>query len=513
MKQPTHLVMPRFSVSSLLRAAALLALLSGSAPSASAGIDSEVKAVLKDRLMRNASVGVEVVRLGTAAADAKEVYARDAATPKVPASNLKLATTSAALDYFGPDFKFRTVLLKHGDDLVLVGDGDPTFGDAEYLRRVGWQTTTVFEGWAAQLKKMNVGTVRDVVVDDSVFDTDFFHPNWPGGQLTKDYMAQVSGLNFDANLVDLVVQSTTPGARVNVSLDPPTDYVTVPLNRCVTGTSNAVSVDRQEGSNALTLRGQAPSRGGARVSVTVHDPPLYAGSVLAETLSAAGVKVGGRVRRDRTARQERIKAGDAGAAQWAVVGIHETPIDAALGRANKDSVNLYAESLCKRLGHASATTASTWASGSWANGTAAVAGFLKRVGVPEAEFHLDDGCGLSKQNVISPHALVTVLTYDFCGKNHDVFLNSLSVAGVDGTLERRFEAPHMRDLRRRVLGKSGFVEGVSTLTGLLHARDGNWYAFSIMMNGIPRGSNQEIKPLQERIVRAIDADAAVAAGR
>ena len=64
-----------------------------------------------------------------------------------------------------------------------------------------------------------------------------------------------------------------------------------------------------------------------------------------------------------------------------------------------------------------------------------------------------------------------------------------------------------------MLGKSGFVEGVSTLSGLLKAKDGNWYAFSIMVNGIPHGSNPEIKPLQERIVRAIDADAARGRGQ
>ena len=35
---------------------------------------------------------------------------------------------------------------------------------------------------------------------------------------------------------------------------------------------------------------------------------------------------------------------------WQVLAIHETPLSVALARANKDSMNLYAESLCKRLG-------------------------------------------------------------------------------------------------------------------------------------------------------------------
>ncbi len=452
--------------------------------------------------MRRATVGIDVIRLGATAGDAREVYNHDAAAPKVPASNLKLATTSAALDHFGPEFKFRTILFKHGDDLVLIGDGDPTFGDSEYLKKVGWQVTTVFEGWAAQLRKLNIAAIRDVIVDDGVFDQEFFHPHWPADQMDLHYMAQVGGMNLNENLIDLIIEPTSEGARVNFSLEPATQYVSV-LNRCLTGSRNEINLARQIGTNTITLKGQTPSRGTARVETTIHDPPLYAAQVLAETVAASGVRVTGQVRRDRTARQQRIEAGVAGAADWAVIGIHETPITTVLARANKDSINLYAESLCKRLGADLAK-----ASGTWQNGTAAVGAFLKSVGIPDSEFQLDDGCGLSKENRISPHALATVLSFDFASKNHDVFVDSLSVAGVDGTLEHRFEAPAVRDLRRRVFGKSGFVEGVSTLSGLLKARDNNWYAFSIMMNGIPRGSNPEVKPLQERIVHAIDAGAA-----
>ena len=178
--------------------------------------------------------------------------------------------------------------------------------------------------------------------------------------------------------------------------------------------------------------------------------------------------------------------------------MHETPLSQVLGRANKDSINLYAECLCKRLGFAV-----THQSGSWENGTAAVGAFLQKAGVDESEFHLDDGSGLSKQNHISPSAITKVLMYDYFSDNRQVFINSLSVAGADGTLERRFANS---DLRGRVFGKSGFVKGVSSLSGFLEAKDGNWYAFSILMNGIPELSNSAIKPLQEAIVRAVDAN-------
>ncbi len=179
--------------------------------SARAGVDGEVQAVLQEPLMRKATVGVEVIRLGATPAESKDIYGHDAAVPKIPASNLKLATTSAALDHFGPDFKFRTVLFKHGDDLVLIGDGDPTFGDSEYLKKVGWQVTTVYEGWVAQLRKMNIGVVRDVIVDDGIFDLEFFHPHWPADQLEQHYMAQVAGMNLNENLIGVIIEPTSAG--------------------------------------------------------------------------------------------------------------------------------------------------------------------------------------------------------------------------------------------------------------------------------------------------------------
>jgi D-alanyl-D-alanine carboxypeptidase/D-alanyl-D-alanine-endopeptidase (penicillin-binding protein 4) len=96
--------------------------------------------------------------------------------------------------------------------------------------------------------------------------------------------------------------------------------------------------------------------------------------------------------------------------------------------------------------------------------------------------------------------MVRVLAHDYYSKDSQTFMASLSIGGVDGTLKRRFEG----DMRGRVLGKSGFVAGVSALSGYLHAKDGHWYAFSILMNGIPELSNSSIKPLQERIIRALD---------
>jgi len=464
------------------------------APAARADLAEDIGQILGDKLLSRADVGIDVVRMGKSADDSTRIYQMNPALPLVPASNLKVITTSAALQRFGGDFKFRTLLLYHDGDLILVGDGDPTFGDAELLKKVGWDVNTLFKTWATGLAQKQFRAARNLLVDDSVFDDQFLHPSWPADQTQKRYVAEIAALNLNANCIDVYVSPGGYGRLVDFTTDPKTNYVTI-RNSCVEGAQNAVWLSRTPGTNNLILRGTARSANDVPVSVTVQDPPMYAGAVLAENLRDAGVKLSGEVRRDRTMRAQYLNARAVGDGSWALLAVHETPLSSVIDRANKDSMNLYAECLCKRLGFAE------FGQGTWANGTRAVANFLDSLQIPSSQYNLDDGCGLSKSNTISAHLMVTVLTHDYFSLSSDIWMGSLAVAGEDGTLSERFRGS---DLRGRVIAKTGFVNGVSCLSGYLRARDDNWYCFSILLNGIPLGSNSGAKYLEERIVRAID---------
>src|SRR5205814_2378672 len=118
------------------------------------------------------------------------------------------------------------------------GDGDPTFGDAELLTRVGWDVNTVFKNWASALKDLKLPPVRNIVIDDSIFEENFLHPRWPVDQVQKRYVAEVAGMNLNANCLDVFVRTTSPGEIVNYIANPDTRYVTL-QNTCVTGTENA----------------------------------------------------------------------------------------------------------------------------------------------------------------------------------------------------------------------------------------------------------------------------------
>src|SRR5687768_14500350 len=248
--------------------------ISGVATTARADLAGDVRAILRDKYLTKVDIGIAIARLPDATPathpaapvppapavpaappPADVLFRHESDIPRIPASNLKVLTTSAFLDRLGPTWKFRTVLLIKDADLFLIGDGDPTLGDAEMLKKLGWDVDTVFKAWADSLKQKGVSSVRNVYLDDSVFDEVFLHPNWLSRYLGDRYAAQVGGVNLNANCIDFMVRATAPGAPVAYTMNPDTRYATV-KNLAVTGEDRGVGVSRPPSRNDLTLRGE-----------------------------------------------------------------------------------------------------------------------------------------------------------------------------------------------------------------------------------------------------------------
>lgn len=446
-------------------------------------LESDIRAVLSDKALGKASVGVAVARVGTAAGP-DFLFQSNATTPLMPASNLKVVTTSAALATLGPDFKFRTELLLKDGDLYLIGDGDPTVGDPDPA--IGLATDQLFKFWAQQLKQKGITSIRHVYVDDSIFDREFAHPSWPEDQLNLRYVAEVSGFSFRRNTIEIEARQSKTG--VELALNPATAYVKL-SNAVKAGGRNAIGAVRTPGTNEIVVRGEVPKGSTGNFEVTIHDPALYGATILFETLRSEGIQMTGGVGRNTSARTVR----NAQPGLFTQIGALETPLAIVLKRCNKDSQNLYAESMAKRL-----AAKATGQPGSWAGSRATIGTWLNKLGVPSDQFSLDDGCGLSRNNRISAEGMVKVLASDFAAPYRDTFVGSMAVGGMDGTLENRFNG----DLAGRVHAKTGFINGVSTLSGFLKGKNNQWYAFSILMNNVSGA-----KPLHDRIVKAIDENA------
>ena len=460
---------------------ALLAL----ASTARADLTSEIRGLIAgDKAISKATTSVQIVKLGATRGDDQTLVAIEADRPLIPASNLKIITTALALDTLGPDFKFQTRLVSNGKDVALVGDGDPTFGDSEFLGPRGWTILTVFESWAAELKRQGVTSVHDVRVDDSIFEELTFHPSWPTNQAHLEYVAQVAGLNFNANCLDVFATRNANGTA-SVRTEPATNYVQI-QNALKVGDTHSLFLSREIGTNKLIVKGTINATNKKAFRVTIDDPAKFAATVLAETLVANGVAVTGDVVRDRAVRA----AGN----DWHLVAVNETPLLEVLERTNKESINLYAESVGKR-----AAAKLSGQPGSWKSVGESQRAFMATVGAPSTDFTFDDGCGLSKANAVAPAAFCATLAYMFHGANRDAYVATMAVGGVDGTLEHRYKDDAIRG---RVFAKSGTVNGVSTLGGYLKTKAGNWYAFSILMNQTL--GNRDAQAVQDKIVRAVD---------
>jgi len=424
--------------------------------------------------------------------DGATVAAIEADRRMIPASNMKLLTTAAAVKLLGDDFRFSTRLYQQGDDLVVVGDGDPAFGDPAILHAMDMDVEDMLDRWVDVVQRAGIERVDRLMVDDRVFDDQHVHPLWPAKQLNRWYCAPVAGLNFNDNCLDVFARPTAPGQTAVVTTRP-VDAPVVLTTIARTGRRNSLWASRRIGTNRITVHGEVKARFRRPIYVTIHDPPTFFARTYADRLEAAKVTVGS-VRRVPPTH-------NAGGRLLAEV---RTPLDEVLKRCNRDSQNLFAEALLKRMGHEA-----TGEAGAWSNGAAAVRMFLARTLGPDASaFAVSDGSGLSRDNRVTPQLLTQLLRH--MKRDGDVdaklFFNSLPVAGEHGTLRRRFAHA---DLAGDIHAKSGYLDGVYALSGYL-VQNHNAYAFSIILNDADRAPYRG-RAVIDRMVGAIDkalADAA-----
>lgn len=462
------------AVDRMCRAIICLVLLSCGAVQAQ---QSKVQVKL-DELLRAKDVHAwKVSVLAVDLASGKTICSSRAERPLIPASNMKMVVTAAALSRWGTEHEFVTLLGRRGRDLVVIGDGDPGFGEAVLIVNRGQDQTSVFRQWAGTVKLAGMTDVGDIIIDDTVFDQQFVHPHWPKDQLDKWYASPPGGLNLWENWIK-VWQSAGSGDRLKLFVEPAVSYSSLASDSAKP--NRQVWISGGPGSGANQTGGVRNTGGGGTIG-TVADPGAFFGSVFRAVLQKQSVVVGGEVRRGRVDDSR-------GKLQTDVVMLDRatTRLIDVIGRANKYSRGLFAECLLKRLG------SEVSGQGSFASGAAAVGEFLtEHVGAKADQFKIDDGSGLSRENRLSPRVLVDVLRYMADRPEGEIFRKSLSISGQDGTLRARLNT---RDLKHKLYAKTGYINGVYSLSGYMQTKRGKWIAFSVLINDMT--SRSRAKQLQ-----------------
>ncbi len=430
--------------------------------------------------------------------DGEVVFERDADKAFTPASNMKLYTSSAALDAFGPDYRITTSVYatksigKGGvlrGDLIFFGRGDPNLsarfeggGDPSDFQAA--DTIPAIEALADQIKSSGVRRiVGDLVGDDSFFATDLLGVGWEWDDAQFYYGAEVSALSVNDNAVTFkVTPATRTGGSPVITVQPRTSYVTI-VNHATTTSQGTrrIGVNRPLGNNTVEFFGTIP-RGGEKfeISIAIHDPAQFAASMLREALARRGIRVTGRIRRQDAL--SRISRPLDLSRLEEIAKVVSPPLSTMLKVINKPSQNLHTELMLRQLGALTTERALNEYGRPRSTdqlGDEARRRFLQKAGVDLQNLSLRDGSGLARQDLVTPRATTTLLNFMRTHPQFQVFRDSLPVAGQDGTLERR-----MRDSSAagNVRAKTGSLAYVSALSGYLQTKTGQILVFSMMGN-------------------------------
>lgn len=340
--------------------------------------------------------------------DGRRVYARNAETLMIPASNRKLFAAFTVANCLGFDSQLETTIWRDGDDLVVRGDGDPSLGAERYSRERD------FDRVAALLRERGIVEVRDVIADVSSFDRVIVPGGWKVGNLASAYSAPVDALAWSENAV----------------------------------------------------------RGAA-----VREPGLHAAESLRDALLFAGIAVNGAVRLHTEPRQW----------QERLVSIPSPFTSQLLRTVLKNSQNLYTEMLFKR-----ASGGSYDASFAIEQQTAS-----SDARVPRGQFRFADGSGLAPDNLVSPRASVAMLRWMNEPHRRAMWWQLLAQPGDEGTLRRR-----LVPLSARLRGKTGTINGVNALSGIVSMPGGGFRYFSVVVNH-HLGDSDVAQQLIDRVVETI----------
>ncbi len=420
------------------------------------------------------------------------LYRHDAERYFIPASNVKLLTTAAALHQLGSEFRIRTsvyvsqavapnVASAGASSLRVVGRGDPSLTDVQ-LREL-----------AQQLKRQGVRNVQQLVVDDGYFQGDAVNLSWEWEDVQADYGASVNSLILNQNAVELTLSPQKRGQPLRVSWS---DAITAKQwrieNDSVTAEAAApasVTVTGVLGQPVLRIKGQlAVDAKPESFGLAILDPAEYFLQHFQSVLATEGISVG----------RASVVSKDGTAGERELAAVESPPLSVLLVEINQESNNLYAEALLRSLKASVKRSLSAGANSDSADiGLNEMKATLTALGVNPESYVLADGSGLSRKNLVSPEAIAQTLKLMAQTPQASVYRASLPTAGVTGSLQHRFLNTTAQG---NLQAKTGTLSGVSALSGYLDVPGYQPLVVSIMVNQSDQSTTTLRQAIDEIVV-------------
>ncbi|UCF63341.1 MAG: D-alanyl-D-alanine carboxypeptidase/D-alanyl-D-alanine-endopeptidase [bacterium] len=446
-------------------------------------LQQDIEYILQDSSLYQSRVGIKIVSL-----DKDEIlFAKNSHHLYHPASNMKLLTTATALKKLGPDYRFSTILYadsnqisngKIDGDLYLKGYGNPDLSSGD------------LDAMIKSLREKEIYRITgDLVFDDSYFDSLYWGSGWMWDDASAWEFAPIHALSVNDNCVIVTVK---PGKKIGdtliVAMEPSTRYLAL-INKGISVDSSDTlmiqefSVERRwiEQSNTIQVSGgMALSDSLEEYVIDVLDGAAYTATLFTELMKDNGIEFNGKIYRHKIPSNAQL-----------LVKHQSLPLSIVVYNTNKISDNLSAEMILKTVG-----AEEKGRPGTAKKGISVIYEYLQHLGIDSLTYHLADGSGVSRYNIITPDLLIRLLTdMDRDFKVQAEFKTSLPVAGADGTLENRMREEAAENKLR---AKTGTLRGVSSLSGYTTSADDEKIAFSIMIEHFVTRASR-IRKIQDQI--------------
>lgn len=417
-------------------------------------LSQEIETIINEEKYQRSRWGILIQTLDSGST----LYALDEQKYFIPASNVKLLTTAGVLLKYGSQFRIHTPIYMTGtyphlETLRVVGKGDPSLTNQQLKTLAKW------------LKIRGVKQIDQLIVTDGDFKEPPINLTWEWEDIQFYYATAINRLILNENAVTLKLIPQNVGKPLKLEWsDALAGQQWQVNNKTLTApqdTAYSITIDRDFAQPILTLKGELASNAKPDTfGLAVVNPTTYFLESLQQILAQENIIVG---------RTKVITPSEIINNERELTTIESQPISFLITKANEDSNNLFAESLLNLLGNETKNQTSL----------DDLKDILTQLGISPNFYHLKDGSGLSRHNLVTPEALVTTLRLMSKTSEADNYRNSLAVAGVRGTLEERFKDT---EIQGNLQAKTGTLAGVSALSGYLSPPNYSPLVFSIIVN-------------------------------
>ncbi len=442
-----------------------------------------VNAFTNHPYIKNANVSLQICNLRTG-----EIMAEHRPENVIPpASTMKLITSASAIELLGPDFRFSTYIETDGTiqdgvlkgNIYIRGTGDPSLGS----QRVG--DRNFLYKWVRALRQQGIKEIHGkVMADVSYFDANAINPQWIWEDMGNYYAPGIFALSYLDNTMNVQLRSTAIGSLAEVVKTIP--YVpNIEFEnhiRCTEITYDGAFVHGVPYSNKRYLVGSVPSnRGVFGVRGDLPNPGLLLAQHFTDLLRKSNIIV----------TQEADYMTESQYPTRTLLYEHQSePLLELLKEVNQESNNLYAEQIFRYLGHKLGLPCTI------NNSILIEKQCWQNRGINLRQTFIMDGCGLAPQDAVSASTFVQMLSYMYKSKHYNAFLQTLPIAGENGTL-RGF--CRNTSLQGNVQAKSGTTSRIKSYAGYFTLPNGDKAAFAVLVNN----ANTKSKVVQRMIAKLL----------